>query len=76
MDRTATLGAIPRHAPRHEKKSSTGAAAWLALVELWAARRRQRQALALLAEDDHLLDDIGVSRGEALGETAKPFWRR
>ena len=76
MGRAAALGAISRDAPRHEKKSSTWAASWLALIELWAARRRQRRALAVLAEDDHLLDDIGASREAALCEAAKPFWRQ
>jgi uncharacterized protein YjiS (DUF1127 family) len=29
-----------------------------------------------LAEDDHLLEDIGVSRPDALREAAKPFWKQ
>ena len=36
---------------------------------------RQRQRRALLELDDHLLNDIGVSRGEAIAEGHKPFWR-
>jgi uncharacterized protein YjiS (DUF1127 family) len=36
---------------------------------------RQRQRRALLELDDHLLNDIGVSRGEAIAEGRKPFWR-
>jgi len=44
------------------------------VVQLWAARRRERQTLAELS--DHMLRDIGVSRAEAQGESAKPFWRR
>jgi uncharacterized protein YjiS (DUF1127 family) len=43
-------------------------------LRVWMARRRQRQALAAL--NDHLLNDIGVSRNEARREAAKPFWRR
>ena len=35
---------------------------------------RQRQRRALMALDNHLLRDIGVSRGEALAEGSKPFW--
>lgn len=38
-----------------------------------AERRRQRRALALL--DDHLLRDIGVTRGQALAEARRPPWR-
>ncbi|MFB9263133.1 DUF1127 domain-containing protein [Bradyrhizobium erythrophlei] len=41
----------------------------------WAARRRLRQALRDLADDKHLLADIGFTREEALEEAAKPFWR-
>jgi len=41
----------------------------------WAARRRQRRALRDLAEDKHLLDDLGLTREQALDEAAKPFWR-
>jgi uncharacterized protein YjiS (DUF1127 family) len=36
---------------------------------------RQRQRRALLELDAHLLDDIGVSRRQALEEGRKPFWR-
>ena len=41
----------------------------------WAERRRQRTALRDLAEDTHLLDDLGLTREQALREAAKPFWR-
>lgn len=36
-------------------------------------RARQRQAL--MALDDRLLRDIGVSRADAEREASKPFWR-
>ena len=36
-------------------------------------RRRQRHALAAL--DDHLLRDIGLTRGAIRTEVSKPFWR-
>ena len=38
-------------------------------------RRRQREALRKLADDKHLLDDLGLTREQALDEAAKPFWR-
>lgn len=40
---------------------------------LWLARARQRRELAELS--DGQLDDIGISREQALCEAAKPFWR-
>jgi uncharacterized protein YjiS (DUF1127 family) len=36
-------------------------------------RARQRRSLREL--DPHLLRDIGVTRSEALAESAKPWWR-
>ncbi|MEI7804243.1 MAG: DUF1127 domain-containing protein [Hyphomicrobiales bacterium] len=36
-------------------------------------RRRQRQALLEL--EDHLLDDLGLSRHQAEQEARKPFWK-
>ena len=46
-------------------------------VRLWIARNRQRNDLGEMAErNDDLLKDIGVSRGDALREAAKPFWQR
>jgi uncharacterized protein YjiS (DUF1127 family) len=46
------------------------------VTRLWAARRAQRRALGELAEQSHLLADIGLTRAQALHEAAKPFWRR
>ena len=52
-------------------------AAALGMLAAWIALRRQRIDLAELAErNDYLLEDIGVSRGDALHEAAKPFWAR
>jgi uncharacterized protein YjiS (DUF1127 family) len=39
----------------------------------WHDRARERRALMQLS--DHMLRDIGISRAEAQGEAAKPFWR-
>ncbi len=59
-------------AVRHHVKRNSGAG-WLAIPRYWAERRRQRRALGNL--DQHLLDDIGISRAAAAQEIAKPFWR-
>jgi uncharacterized protein YjiS (DUF1127 family) len=49
----------------------------LSIFGTWAERYQQRRALAYLVEADrHLLDDIGLSRWDALHESTKPFWRR
>ena len=50
-----------------------GAGAAIDVILLWQERARQRHHLAKL--DDRLLRDIGLSRGEAMHETDKPFWR-
>ena len=41
-------------------------------VRTWISRSRQRQHLADL--DNHLLEDIGLTRKQAEVEAAKPFW--
>lgn len=57
--------------------SSTLSAGWLPSVRLWTERYRQRRALLDLAEaDTRLLNDIGLSRHDALHEATKSFWRR
>lgn len=40
---------------------------------IWFERARQRQAL--LALDDFVLKDIGLSRADVLREHDKPFWQ-
>jgi uncharacterized protein YjiS (DUF1127 family) len=56
-----------------------GAVGWISrcrrIIARWLARRRTRIALCDIAHDDHLLKDISVSRGDALREADKPFWR-
>jgi uncharacterized protein YjiS (DUF1127 family) len=42
----------------------------------WIVRGGQRKALGELAQDARLLNDVGLSREQALREAAKPFWRR
>lgn len=46
----------------------------LELLVTWHERSRQRSHLLEL--DGSLLDDIGLNRGDAIGEAMKPFWRR
>jgi uncharacterized protein YjiS (DUF1127 family) len=42
----------------------------------WMIRGAQRRLLRELAEEGHLLSDVGLTRAQALREAAKPFWRR
>jgi len=42
----------------------------------WMIRGAQRRVLRELAEERHLLSDVGLTRAQALREAAKPFWRR
>jgi uncharacterized protein YjiS (DUF1127 family) len=59
----------------HQKNWGHFAAlAWRKWREL-RARRQLRSALRELADDTHLLRDLGVTREEALNEVHKPFWR-
>ena len=41
-------------------------------VTIWETRRRTRMHLKEL--DDHLLNDIGLTRDEARKEAKRPFW--
>jgi uncharacterized protein YjiS (DUF1127 family) len=52
----------------------------LSLAQRWrrwclrGARHSQRKALRDLADNPHLLRDIGVTREQALEEAGKPIW--
>ena len=51
--------------------------AWAAravgLLSLWRQRTRARRQLR--DTEDHILEDIGLSREDWLDEISKPFWR-
>ncbi len=46
---------------------------WARTTETWLIRHQGRQELSPL--DDHLLEDIGISREDAVRKAGKPFWR-
>jgi len=50
-------------------------AAWWGAHRRHWAMRREREALRALADDAHLLRDLGLTREQALEEADKPFWR-
>jgi uncharacterized protein YjiS (DUF1127 family) len=59
----------------HQIKSGLPRTSMWRLIQRWAERRAQRQALLALADEKHLLNDIGVTRTQAVREAAKPFWQ-
>lgn len=62
-------------APHHQSNSWFGWAALLNELPRWSDRSRQRAALRDLADDRHLLDDLGLTRQQLMDEANKPFWR-
>jgi len=42
---------------------------------LWQIAERQRQRRRLLELDDHMLEDIGLTRAAAEEMGRRPFWR-
>jgi uncharacterized protein YjiS (DUF1127 family) len=71
ISRISTGSAAPDHQSDWGRSPATGWRRWWN----WTERRRQRDALRELADDRHLLDDLGLTREQALNEAAKPFWR-
>lgn len=70
--RTHSLSPIPgQGAARHPQFNS-----WLAWLDRWLRqneRRRQQDALRDIADDPHLLDDLGLTRDDVLKLTDRPF---
>lgn len=65
---------VRRSAPAtvHQRNS------WLGLLARWLAsseRMHQRAGLRAIADDPHLLADLGLTREEALEQADMPFWR-
>jgi len=60
---------IRSHAPTHRHLLSR----WADAIGIWLNRRRGWQELRSL--DDRLLEDVGISREDALWKAGKPFWR-
>ena len=66
----------------HPEKSTgfhgAGPIGWLSSLyaELETVSRRIEERRHLSQLDDHLLEDMGLTREQADREAAKPFWRR
>lgn len=63
--------ATPLHQSSSGMSPPVGPPGWWS----WLDRPPQRIALREIADDPHLLGDLGLTREEALREAAKPFWR-
>ena len=50
------------------------ASLWGLLRVFWRWHERSRQRHQLAALDDHMLRDIGLTRGQATQEAARPYW--
>jgi len=69
-----SLPHVRRNAVVQEPQSNS----WSSLLEKWWSwneRNRQRAALRDIADDPHLLSDLGITREEALEQAGQPFWR-
>jgi len=60
--------------PHQKNWGFTVALLWREL-RLLRARQRSRRELRALANDPHLLKDLGITRWEALEEADEPFWQ-
>jgi uncharacterized protein YjiS (DUF1127 family) len=68
-----SLPRVRRNAVIQEPQSNS----WrkvLAKWRVWDERSRQRTALRDIADDPHLLADLGLTRDEALDQAGTPFW--
>jgi uncharacterized protein YjiS (DUF1127 family) len=74
-----SLEAGPRALLASSAKPERVAICWRAMrrmphvIRLWFRRVEARRALARL--DDHLLHDIGMTRGDVERALLRPFWR-
>lgn len=58
---------------KHNSLTATTLDGWLIWLSGCLDRGSQRRALSEL--DDHLLEDVGLTRLQALREASKPVWR-
>jgi uncharacterized protein YjiS (DUF1127 family) len=73
MHLTGLLAEVADLLPRPKTSVLRALRRFTAVIREW--RRRARSRRELLALDDHMLEDIGITRVDALYEVAKPFWR-
>ena len=69
-----SLSRVRRVTADHDHQSNS----WFGLLDRWLARSEilhQRAALREIADDPHMLNDLGLTREEALEHANRPFWR-
>ena len=79
----SAIRTCPAHAPRNAPEPAitravraVGIGNARAAIRACFDRHRYRQDLRrLLRAGPHMIDDIGLTRSEALHEAEKPFWR-
>lgn len=59
----------------HSSRGTRTSSVWRAFGTVFEWRERSRQRWALRHLDDRMLCDLGLTRADVYGETAKPFWR-
>ena len=59
----------------HQENWAAGLAEWWRRLCFRWALHGQRKTLRDLADDPHMLRDLGLTREQALNEADKPFWR-
>ena len=70
---SAAFSDFPHPAVHRAGRGAKRGALWRELLATWLQRRRERHQLLQLTERE--LRDIGITRGDALREAAKPLWR-
>jgi uncharacterized protein YjiS (DUF1127 family) len=69
-----SLSRVRRRTVDHDHQSNS----WLGPLDRWLARSEamhQRAALREIADDPHMLNDLGLTRQQALEQANRPFWR-
>ncbi|MEK9281419.1 MULTISPECIES: hypothetical protein [unclassified Bradyrhizobium] len=69
---------IPARLRRNATMADHQRNSWLVPLDRWLAsseRMHQRADLRAIADDPHLLADLGLTREEALEQADLPFWR-
>lgn len=69
------MTAVPRMGPPMFARMHSIVSGPVRAFATWRLRSAERRALRELAEDPHRLNDIGLSREQALRESEKLFWR-